>query len=501
MYLIRCVMRGSWQKTRSTAARGHRISSLPSLRGAILVTAIMLGGGCGESSSPAGPAASIVVVVIAPTTAVLVPGQTLQLAAAVAGTTNGALNWRSSSDAVATVDGVGRVTATGPGTVTITATSQADPTRSAAATITVTPPPPPVAVTVSPVSASLTVGTTQQLVATVTESVNTQVVWSSSAAGVAGVSPTGLVTAIAVGTVTITATSVADPTRSARATVVVLGPVVVSVAPSTVILAPSQTIQLTAFVTNTGNSAVSWSSSNPGVAVVSATGLVTAVAPGTATITVTALGAPSKTATATITVGTSSTSGTLQLTIANLPTVADRTAVGVQLNGPTGRISTSAPTTGDMGSLTLSGLAPGTYMLEASQETASSPGPYGVIYSTPVQSIVITAGATTQATQTYALTSVPLRILLAGAQFALCSGLQVTMALTPLGETVTRTSNFGLSQTQPPVILFYAGVTQFRCDDQVIGGRIYRPTAALYSFTTTPSTTPYDVLVTYAPVP
>jgi hypothetical protein len=48
--------------------------------------------------------------------------------------------------------------------------------------------------------------------------------FSTNAANVATVSATGLVTAVTVGTATITASSTQDPTRQARATVRVLAP-------------------------------------------------------------------------------------------------------------------------------------------------------------------------------------------------------------------------------------------------------------------------------------
>lgn len=78
-----------------------------------------------------------------------------------------------------------------------------------------------VTVSVSPSSATLTVGQTQQLTATVSGSANSSVVWSSSDGSVASVDATGLVTARAVGQATIRATSVADGSKSATSTITV----------------------------------------------------------------------------------------------------------------------------------------------------------------------------------------------------------------------------------------------------------------------------------------
>ena len=78
-----------------------------------------------------------------------------------------------------------------------------------------------VAVNVSPTTSNLQAGQTLQATATVTGSANSAVVWASSAAGVASVSSTGLIRAITAGTATITATSQADPARTASAAVTV----------------------------------------------------------------------------------------------------------------------------------------------------------------------------------------------------------------------------------------------------------------------------------------
>lgn len=81
-----------------------------------------------------------------------------------------------------------------------------------------------VGITVAPTSASLQAGQTQQITATVSGTTNTAVTWSSSAAGVATVSTTGLVRALTAGTAVITATAVADPSKTAAVAVTVTAP-------------------------------------------------------------------------------------------------------------------------------------------------------------------------------------------------------------------------------------------------------------------------------------
>ena len=113
--------------------------------------------------------------------------------------------WTSDNTDVATVDENGKVTAVAAGTATITATCGA---KTATCAVTVEPQKVPcVAVTLDKTSLELTPGANGQLTATVDPETTTDALsWSSSNADVATVDQTGKVTAIAVGTATITAT-------------------------------------------------------------------------------------------------------------------------------------------------------------------------------------------------------------------------------------------------------------------------------------------------------
>jgi hypothetical protein len=119
-------------------------------------------------------------------------------------------------------------------TVQIRATSVADPTKSATATVTLTPPPAGVTVSVSPATVSLGQGRSQQFTATVTGSSNTAVTWTMNPS-LGSLSASGNYTAPASitsqQTVQIRATSVADPTKSAVATVTLV-PIVSSPPPT-----------------------------------------------------------------------------------------------------------------------------------------------------------------------------------------------------------------------------------------------------------------------------
>lgn len=162
------------------------------------------------------------------------------------------------------------------------------------------------AVSLSPATATVAVGATQQLTAAITpaNATNKNVTWSTSNAAVASVSNAGLVTGIAAGTATITVTT-QDGNKTATSTITVTASPVavtgVSVAPTTVSTSVGSTQQLTATVSpaNATNKNVTWSSSNNSIATVNAAGLVTGVAVGTATITVTTQDG-ARTATATV---------------------------------------------------------------------------------------------------------------------------------------------------------------------------------------------------------
>ncbi|MGA9208607.1 MAG: DUF4082 domain-containing protein [Terriglobales bacterium] len=165
-------------------------------------------------------APTTVAVAITPTSALLTAGGTQQFTATLTGTSNTAVTWSASGGSISSG---GLYTApASAGTYTVTATSAADITESASATVTVSAPVVAVAVSLSPASVSININGTQQFTATVTGTSNAAVTWSASGGSI---SPSGLFTAPAiVGIYTVIATSVADPTKSASATAIVIAP-------------------------------------------------------------------------------------------------------------------------------------------------------------------------------------------------------------------------------------------------------------------------------------
>ncbi|HKC47975.1 MAG TPA: Ig-like domain-containing protein [Gemmatimonadales bacterium] len=269
-----------------------------------------------------GSPAAVASVTVSPATASVAVGGTVQLAATTKDAngnvlTGRSITWSSGATGTATVNGSGLVSGGAAGTATITATSEG---KSGTATITVTAsaPPPVATVTVSPATASVAVGATVQLAATTKDAngnvlTGRSITWSSGATGTATVSSGGLVTGVAAGTATITATSEG---KSGTATITVTAsappPVAtVTVSPASASVAVGSTIQLTATTKDAGGNVltgrtITWSSNATSIAPVNGTGLVTGGAAGSATITATSEG-KSGTSAITVSGGTSGT--------------------------------------------------------------------------------------------------------------------------------------------------------------------------------------------------
>ena len=171
--------------------------------------------------------------------------------------------------------------------------------RSLADTAVVTVTTVPVAsVTVTPAAVSLSPGATALLDAVTRDAAGNvlagrSISWSSSASGVATVSPAGLVTGVAAGSATITATSEGQSgTAVVAVTVLTPEPVAsVTVSPSSASILVGATTQLNATLKDAnGNTltgrAISWATGSPAVATVSATKPVVGMGAGSATVAV-----------------------------------------------------------------------------------------------------------------------------------------------------------------------------------------------------------------------
>ena len=253
----------------------------------------------------------------------LAAGAQQQFTAIVQGSTNTAVTW--SVDSVAGGNGAsGTVTSAGmytapsqAGTHTVTATSAAEATQSASATVTVTAP--VSGLSISPTTAGITPGATQQFTATAQGQTNPSLTWAVDGVNggnstVGTVSASGLYTAPSqIGSHTVSA-SVANPAVSASAVVSVFD---FSISPEGTLLAPGGTQQFTASIQGLTNTGVTWSvdgntGGNSSVGTISASGLYTA--PGTLgphTISAASVAYPSNSVTSEVTVENSAPTAVL----------------------------------------------------------------------------------------------------------------------------------------------------------------------------------------------
>jgi len=192
--------------------------------------------------------------------------------------------------------------------------------NSTSTTTTPPPPPPPPVISVQLNQSSATISTqaTQQFTATVTGTSNTAVTWSvdstqGGSSSVGTISGTGLYTAPAqFGTHTVTATSAADKTKSASATVTVLGSL--SITPANPVVGAGATQQFSAAVQGETGGSFTWTvdgvtGGNSTVGTISSAGLYTAPAQsGSHTLSATLTSDTSATASTAISVFTLSVS-------------------------------------------------------------------------------------------------------------------------------------------------------------------------------------------------
>jgi hypothetical protein len=276
--------------------------------------------------------APLVTIAVTPNNATMIVGSTQQFSANVTGTSNTAVTWSVSG--VGCTGGVcGMISANGlytspssvpsPATVTVKATSVADPTKSASASVTVAAAL-AVLLSISPTSASVSTSGMQLFTASVTGTSNTAVTWGLSGAGCTGSTCGTLATsslsavysapsvAPSPTNVSVVATSVADPAKSASANLTIVPNVLVSVTPTNVSLQPGATLQFSAAVTGTSNTGVGWIVSGSGCSgtacgTIDSSGRYAAPSavpsPPTVTVTATSIADPTKSGASNVTLG------------------------------------------------------------------------------------------------------------------------------------------------------------------------------------------------------
>ena len=276
-------------------------ASLSLRRGLVLVvagyasaTAACSGGGPSSSGAP------VASVAIAPDTLRLLPGERGRLGAALLDSAGTAIRgrtiyWSSADTTVAVIDQDGMVTARRAGAVQISANVEG---RSDVAVVIVRASG-PASVTVDPPTASVVVGATTPLVATVRDGrgdvlTDRAPTWSSGNSAVATVNQQGVVTGVSPGTATIIA-SRDGITGSSTVTVLRVPVARVVVSPSSVEVKLGRTFKFSYKLYDAQNREltgrlVTWSSNNPAIASVASDGTVTAKLLGSVTITATSEG-------------------------------------------------------------------------------------------------------------------------------------------------------------------------------------------------------------------
>jgi uncharacterized protein YjdB len=303
----------SWTTSDPTVVAVNAQGMATALAAGTATVSAIAGGATGSATisvSATPPSPQVTSVSVAPSQSSLQTGGTQQLAATVRDQNGNVMSgqtiaWTTSDAKIATVDGAGLVSAAAPGSATITA-SVGSVSGTASVTVTAAPPPPPrvTSISVAPSQSSVQVGRTQQLSATVRDQngnamTGQTVTWTSSNAGVARVDAAGLVTAVAAGGATITA-SVGAVSGTASVTVTAAPPppprvTTVAVSPGQATLTMGAQQQLTATARDQNGNVmagqpVTWTTSDSKVATVSGGGQVTAQSPGSATITATIAG-------------------------------------------------------------------------------------------------------------------------------------------------------------------------------------------------------------------
>ena len=225
--------------------------------------------------------------------------------------TDKTVTWTTSNNQVATVSTNGLVIGVKEGSTTITCTANDNSGVKATCTVTVKKKPVPVSqIILNKTTLTLEKSKDYQLTATIKpdNATNKGVTWTTDNAQVADVTNTGLITALAEGSATITCTAIDGSGVKATCIVTVTPRQVlvtdISLNKTEITLYESEKEQITATLSpdNATVKTVTWTSNNKNVATVSENGLVEAITEGSAIITCTAIDGSGVKATCTVTV-------------------------------------------------------------------------------------------------------------------------------------------------------------------------------------------------------
>jgi uncharacterized protein YjdB len=300
-------------------------------------------------------AKAVASIAVSPGTASIPVGATQQFTATATysdgstGNITSTATWTSSTVSAATVNAAGLATGVATGSTTVTASVGS---VSATAKLTVTAKT-LTAIAVSPATASVAAGVTQQFTATATYSdsstanVTTAATWTTASASVATIGSGGLATGVAAGTTNVTA-SMGGMSATAALTVTAKTVTSIAVSPAPASIAAGLTLQFTATATYSDNSTANvtatatWTTTNASAATITSGGLATGVAAGSSTITA-ALSGVSGSATLSVTAkpvtSIAVTPGTASFAMG---ATQQFTATATYSDGSTGNVTTTA---------------------------------------------------------------------------------------------------------------------------------------------------------------
>ena len=244
------------------------------------------------------PTDSGISVEISPKLISVLDGDEVQFTANVNGTVDTSVTWSLQEKVLGLLSETGLFTAPEVNTsYHVRATAVADTSKTDTATVNVSV----IEVQISPEQTTMAISAQQQFTATVLNTDNSAVDWSSSGGSI---SNEGLFTAPAVaGTYTVTATSQADPRKSATVIIEVSEPIQLTVKTHSVSLFDGESYQLQAILSDNALSGLKWYVEGSGDGFVSTSGIYTAPPlPGTYTVYVESIDDPSVSSTVTVTV-------------------------------------------------------------------------------------------------------------------------------------------------------------------------------------------------------
>jgi len=163
-----------------------------------------------------------VTIAVNPTSATIASGATQQFGATIQGTSNTAVSWSASAGTISSTGLFAAPVVTSNTSVAVTATSAGNPGAQSSVMVTVTAPT-PISVAISPATASLPSGGTQLFTASVSGT-TTGVAWTATSGTI---SSDGHYTAPVISsntTAAVTATSLADPSKSASVSISIAAP-------------------------------------------------------------------------------------------------------------------------------------------------------------------------------------------------------------------------------------------------------------------------------------